>query len=254
MKSSGNPQPRGYGEGMHARLCRNIATGVALAKLNYVRVFKLVELYQPMLVPEQYEKYVASKAGAARSDLSRYQYVADVVAAGHENRGHLDVGCQFGAICVLLDRCGIASTGIEYQYFSYLAAKELAYLNGARFTQIINADVTKILDRVPAVESITMLSILHHIAQLLDDEVRYRAFLETMLAKAMRLIVLELASPDEGKFVWSEPNRRLCAGRDVLEWHTDFLQSHGFVIANEPRYFPTHLGGSRPIVVAHRRS
>jgi hypothetical protein len=254
MKLSGNQGPRGYGEGMHARICGKIGTGLALAKLNYIRAFRLVELYQPMLVPDAYGKYLVTKGPAARSDLSRYEYVADQISSGHRNGGHLDVGCQFGAILILLARRNLSSIGVEYQYFSYLAAKELAYLNGAKLTQIVNADITELIDRVPTVESISMLSILHHLAQLFDAPSRYRAFLGEMLDKATRLVVLELASPDEGRFVWSEANRKLYGGQSALAWHFDFLQSHGFCVEADPVYFPTHLGGTRPILIARRSS
>lgn len=254
MKLSGKPGPRGYGDGMHARICGKIGTGLALAKLNYIRAFRLVELYQPMLVPDAYGKYLVTKRTAARSDLSRYEYVVDQISSEHRNGGHLDVGCQFGAILILLARRNLSSIGVEYQYFSYLAAKELAYLNGAKLTQIVNADITELIDRVPTVESISMLSILHHIAQLFDDPSRYRAFLGSMLDKATRLVILELASPDEGRFAWSEPNRVLYDGQSAVAWHSDFLQSHGFSVEADPVYFPTHLGGTRPILIARRRS
>jgi SAM-dependent methyltransferase len=254
MKSSGNRRPRGYGEGMHARICGKLGTGLALAKLNYIRIFRLVELYQPMLVPDAYGDYLIAKKSAARSDLSRYEYVADQISAAHSNGGHLDVGCQFGAILIMLARRNLSSIGVEYQYFSYLAAKELAYLNGAKLAQIVNADITEIIDRVPTVESVSMLSILHHIAQLFDDPSRYRAFLGEMLNKVTRLVILELASPDEGRFVWSEPNRRLFDGQSAIAWHSDFLRSHGFAVEGQPVYFPTHLGGTRPILIARRSS
>jgi len=254
MKLSGNLSPRGYGEGLHARICGKIGTGLALTKLNYIRAFRLVELYQPMLVPEAYGKFLIAKGPAARPDLSRYEYVVDRISSEHGNGGHLDVGCQFGAILILLARRNLSSIGVEYQYFSYLAAKELAYLNGAKLTQIVNADITELVDRVPTVESISMLSILHHIAQLIDDASRYRAFLGKILDKATRLVVLELASPDEGRFVWTEPNRKLYEGQSALEWHSDFLRLHGFSVEADPVYFRTHLGGKRPIVIARRRS
>ena len=153
----------------------------------------------------------------------------------------------FPVLAILL--FGVIQFGIAFN--NYLAVTD-AVRAGSR--QAAVARFLPASQRVPTVESISMLSILHHIAQLFDDPSRYRAFLGSMLDKATRLVILELASPDEGRFAWSEPNRVLYDGQSAVAWHSDFLQSHGFSVEADPVYFPTHLGGTRPILIARRRS
>jgi len=252
MKSSSSLGKGGYGEGRHAAICRRLGTALALAKINYVRLFRLVELYQPMLVPPEFEKYIIRPRESARATMARYDHVVKNIVANHCNGGHLDVGCQFGAIPILLSQRGLFSIGVEYQYFSYLAAKELARINDAKFVHIVNADITKVMDELPVMESISMLSILHHIAHLFDDRDSYEGFLAKMLSRASRLVVIELATPDEGNFAWTRANRKIAAGGDLVGWHMEFLEAHGFHVRGNVTSFATHLGGERPVIVGDR--
>jgi hypothetical protein len=229
-----------------------LGTVADICKLNYIIGLRRVQLYQPIDIPEKYRKFILPQYDSFRGSRERYEYVTETLLQNTNYGVHLDVGTNFGFIPLSLGSRGLFSIGLEIQYFSCQIANCLARLNKNNMAIFINTDVTEIVNRVPVVESISMLSVLHHIVAGYEDVNTGVDFLRTLFSKAQRRIVLEVADPGEGEYSWREKNRNLHGGRSALDWYSTFLGEQGFSVSRDVRYFDTHLGVSRPIIVADR--
>lgn len=223
-----------------------------ICKLNYIIGLRRVQLYQPIDIPARYRKFVLSKKSSCRGNRSRYDFVTEKIMQNSNHGIHLDVGTNFGFIPLSLGRRGLLSIGFEVQYFSYQIATCLARLEGNDCALFVNCDVTEIVDRIPAVESISMLSVLHHIVAGFDDAAQSTAFLRSLFSRARRRLILEIADHSEGDYSWCEKNHALHGDQTALEWYSEFLSEQGFTVSGDIRYFDTHLGATRPILVADR--
>lgn len=242
-----------YGNnGPDVSLSRFLGGFVDVCKLNYIIGLRRVQIYQPIDIPEKYRKFILPRFDSCRGSRERYDYVTEKILQNTNHGVHLDVGTNFGFVPLSLGSRGLFSIGLELQYFSYQIASCLARLNENNMAVFINGDVTEMGDRIPAVESMSLLSVLHHIVAGYDDACRSTDFLRALFSKAQRRLVLEVADPSEGEYSWSEKNRTLHGGASALDWYKDFLGEQGFSVSGDIRYFDTHLGVSRPIIIADR--
>jgi len=235
-----------------ARLGKAVGTLCAILKMNYVRLLKRVELYQPIQLPEKFIPFVVRATVSSRKDVERYDYVVNTVLENNNSGIHLDVGCQFGYIPIALAKNNVSSIGIELQYFSYIVAKNVAQLNRFHFVNIVNGNIVELIDEIPIVDSMTALSILHHVVAEIDDVNLATEFLEKLFRKVRKRIVLEVADIDEGNYLWCKANTALFDGKTAECWFAQFLTSQGFKVSEEVKKFETHLQGERPILIADR--
>lgn len=235
-----------------ARFGKVVGTLCAILKMNYVRLLKRVELYQPIKLPKKFVPYVVRASVSSRNDIERYDYVVNAILEKNNSGIHLDVGCQFGYIPTALARKNVASIGIELQYFSYIVAKSVAQVNRFQFINIVNGNIIELIDEVPTVDSITALSILHHVVAEIDDVNLSKDFLGKLFRKVRKRVVLELADVDEGEYRWCKANEVLFNGKTAECWFAQYLTSQGFKVSEEVKKFETHLQGERPILIADR--
>lgn len=242
-----------YGNnGPDVRLSGFLGGFADICKLNYIIGLRRVQIYQPIDIPEKYRKFILPHFDSCRGSRERYDYVTEKILQSTNYGVHLDVGTNFGFVPLSLGIRGLFSIGLELQYFSYQIASCLARLSKNNMAVFINGDVTEMGDMIPAVESMSLLSVLHHIVAAYDDVNSGTDLMRTLFSKVQRRLVLEVADPGEGEYSWCEKNRMLHGDDSAVEWYTAFLGKQGFAVSEDIRYFDTHLSVSRPIIVADR--
>jgi hypothetical protein len=233
-------------------LGRSLGVVSAIAKINYAFLIRGVELYQPLILEDKYLRFILRGRKSSRPGKNRYQYVIEKILEVKGGDLHLDVGCNFGVIPLTIAQQGIYSIGVEFQYLSYLVAKEQAYLSRSSSANIINADIIEFYEKIPTIKTLSALSIVHHIVESFDNADLATTFLTNLFGKVEKRIVLEIASHKEGNYSWSGPNADLHGELEAEEWYTQFLAGLGFKVSTEVQYFDTHLGTRRPVLFADR--
>lgn len=92
----------------------------------------------------------------------------------------LDIGCNLGYFCHMLEQCGFSCTGIEYEADIAFAAQKIAVAEGRSF-QILNGDVLDpaIFERAGRArfDVVVALNIFHHFIKTESGHDRLRAML-----------------------------------------------------------------------------
>jgi hypothetical protein len=235
------------------KLGRKLAVLLNLLKINYVRLFNRVEQYQPLVLADRYKGWVYRSGFSVRSDPARLKFVQDKILEANDGGLHVDIGSQLGYLPLSLARQGLTAIGIELQYYAVVVSKALAELNDCPNAIFLNINVENEYELTPRSDTLTALSVFHHVVAEIANPEQSTQVIERILAKVKRRVIIEVADVSEGEYLWVEQNAQLFGGVPGDSWFERKLMDCGFRIVDRAR-FKTHLGGERSLLVADREN
>lgn len=145
----------------------------------------------------------------------------------YETTSIIDIGCAEGwFVRLAAEELGCFSIGIE-RYDVSMYSGELARLyDKVPNCAIIKSDLnTKNIPKLPEVDVILCLSVLHHIVY--KEGINYaRDFIRALGGKAKKAIIFEMGTVEEAKAKWSKDMPLMPEGQRLFI--TEFLKSAGF--------------------------
>ena len=211
---------------------------LAYLVINVVRLFNLVEFYQPTYNPHGYKFIRRNKQKRNSEDRFRAITAAIDVACVHS---YLDIGSQFGYYVFKmaeLDR-RIAAQGIEKDRVSYIYSCATKVLNKVQNASFTRAQMTPMLaEQLSPYDIISFMNVFHHIVHFNGFETA-DALVRALYRKCNKYFVFESGQFDEKGWYWSEDLSFM--GENPVQWIGDYLLQVGFDEVKLLALVETHL-------------
>lgn len=207
-------------------------------QLNYLRGFKLLDLYQPTYNPRSL-RYVRPQA-KWRSCEDRIDVIRGNVDLSRVG-SYLDLGSQLGYFVFRLCEInpGMIGHGMEMHDATSQYASAVAIVNDVPNVGFSNVKLTAAsVKRLPCYDMISFLSVWHHIVHFDGFEDADR-IMRTLYVKCNEYFVFETGQPDEHGYYWSESLRFM--GDQPEQWLEKYLKDIGYSEVHLVHRFPTHL-------------
>lgn len=206
-----------------------------LLYVNYVRVFKKTELYQPSYNPKK--NWLYQQSLDQRSSDDRLQ---SIIKNLPESPGaYLDVGSQLGYFVLKISEEGFLSTGVEVNPVSYSYASSLMRLNDIKNASFLNFSLDiDTVSSLPDYDVISILSVYHHMVYFMGKDDADTA-LRILISKCKKTFFFETGEFEEKGFYWTEGLSFM--GPNSSDGLMSFLKDFGFSSVEVIGQNPTHL-------------
>jgi len=205
--------------------------------INLIRLFGLIELYQPTYNPK---KFYLVHPKLKRRDCD------DRILAIQKNvdftkiRSYLDVGSQLGYfVFKLCESNKIWGQGMEMDSMTCNYANSIAMLNSISNVSFSNSKLTMSSVRnMPNYDMISFLNIFHHMVYF-DGFNAADSTMRQLYLKCNSYFIFETGQFDEKGYYWGKSLSFM--GNEPEKWIKDYLIRVGYKDVNLVGRFSTHL-------------
>jgi hypothetical protein len=177
------------------------------------------ENYQPVLGAD-------GSAPGSRDCEERWRAIAAVLRE-HDCRSMADLGCSEGYYVLQAARSGVGfCLGVDFDLRRIFTCYSQLVLNDVPNAAFLISEVTpELADRLPQVDALVFLSVLHHIMYQKGEQ-HCRDLLRRLAAKTRKVMLFEMGQSDEHLESWAAKMPDM--GRDPHAWIAELLRSSGF--------------------------
>ena len=210
--------------------------------VNFIRCFKLAELYQPTYNPRRF--YLVRAETIARASDDRIAAIQKNVDLD-KVRTYMDIGSQLGYFVFKIRSLkeGMLAYGVEMENVACHYSNALAFPNDAQGVSFINLKLTtSSVKGLPACDMISFLNVFHHIVHFDGFEAADRIMRE-LYKKCQGHFIFETGQFDEKNYYWSESLKFM--GEDPERWIQDYLLTIGYKHVVLVDRFSSHLSDQK---------
>jgi len=220
----------------------NLNKILAYLFINFVRIFNLVELYQPTYNPRNF--YLCKKNIGRRVCDERIFLITKEVDFSRFN-SYLDIGSQLGYFVFKFAEVNphLYAQGMEMNSVASMYAKSVAVLNELENVSFINVKMT--LDTIrdlPKYDVISFLNVYHHIVYFESYQYAHK-IMQALYNKCKYCLIFETGQSDEKGYYWSEKLNFM--GETPTEWIFDYLKLIGYRNVKIIGMTSTHLSSHK---------
>ena len=177
---------------------------------------------------EVYQPVIGGGAAAAgtRDCEDRWRAIENVLRE-QDCRSLVDLGCSEGYYVLQAARSGVGfCLGVDFDLRRIFTCTSQVVLNDIPNAAFLISEVTpELIDRLPEVDAVIFLSVLHHIMYQ-RGEAHCRDLLTRLARKTRKVMLFEMGQSDEHLEAWAAKMPNM--GPDPHAWIADFLRSSGF--------------------------
>lgn len=206
--------------------------------INIVRLFNLVELYQPTYNPKKYP--VIKAKFCKRNCDDRLSAIRGNIDFSYIN-SYLDIGSQLGYFVFNLVELNknIIAHGIEMNTIACAYSNSILFLNDLKNISFSNTKITpEVAKRIPKYDVISFLDVFHHIVFFDGYEVVDK-IMHQLYKKCNLYFIFETGQYDEKGYYWSEKLNFM--GKDPIKWIHNYLLNLGYSEVKLIKEIGTHL-------------
>lgn len=210
--------------------------------INIVRLFNLVELYQPTYNPKKHP-FIKSRFCKRNCD--------DRLSAMRENidfsriNSYLDIGSQIGYFVFNLAELNknMLAHGMEMDTVACAYSNSILFLNNLRNISFSNSKITpEIAKGMPKYDVISFLGVFHHVV-FFDGYKVADKIMHELYKKCNLYFIFETGQYGEKGYYWSEKLNFM--GKNQTKWIHDYLLSLGYSEVKLIKEVGTHLSDKK---------
>lgn len=210
--------------------------------INFVRLFKLDDLYQPTYNPNKFGFIFSGKHCRSSDDrINSIQSQVELSKIG----SYCDIGSQIGYFVFKIGELNKASFchGIEMSAVACHYANAIIQLNDLNNVSFMNSKITaSSVEKLPTYDMISFLNVFHHIVHFDGFDAADRV-MKTLYEKCKFYFIFETGQYDEKGYYWEESLKFM--GDQPEEWIKNYLVNLGYKKVVATGLFPTHLSGQK---------
>ena len=210
--------------------------------INIVRLFNLVELYQPTYNPK---KCPLIKAKFCKRNCDdRLSAIIKNINFSYIN-SYLDIGSQLGYFVFSLAELNknMIAHGMEMNTIACAYSNCILFLNDLKNISFSNTKINpEIAKRIPKYDVISFLDVFHHTIYFDGYEVADKIMRE-LYRRCNLYFIFETGQYNEKGHYWSEKLNFM--GKNPTKWINDYLLSLGYSEVKLIRKVSTHLSDKK---------